>query len=120
MSAILSAARGKAKPPEKPENGDYALEVGDRIVRARREQNMKQVELAELVKVSQRSMQAYENGEVIPYRKMKELAEVLGVSTAWILHGEDAAGDEAVRLLSIERQLEELTQVVRTLTRKLK
>ena len=79
-----------------------------------------QVELAELVGVSQRSMQAYENGEVVPYRKMKEIAAVLEVSTAWLLHGNESAGEDSERLARIERQMDDLTETIRVLVRQLK
>jgi transcriptional regulator with XRE-family HTH domain len=62
--------------------------VGQRILAARNEQGMRQIDLAELVQVSDRSIQAYENDEVVPYRKMQEIAAILGVSVAWLLHGD--------------------------------
>ena len=115
MSAIFMEAE------ERPSGGDdYALEIGERIVRARKEHGLTQVELAELVGVSQRSMQAYENGEVVPYRKMKEIAAVLEVSTAWLLHGTESAGEDSERLARIEGQVEDLTKALRVLTRELR
>ena len=66
-------------------------EIGRRIIEARRELGMSQQELADLVHVSVRSMQAYESGEVVPYRKLSDLASVLDKSAAWILHGNKAS-----------------------------
>lgn len=97
---------------------DYAREVGQRIIAARREFGMSQKELAELVQVSERSMQSYESGQVVPYRKLKDLAMVLNVSTSWILHGEaakESAGDLAPIL---ERISEQLDRIVEALTAK--
>lgn len=64
--------------------------VGGRIVAARLEMGMKQRELAELIQVSERSMQAYESDEVVPYLKIVELSEILNKSPAYLLHGEKA------------------------------
>lgn len=79
-----------------------AREIGKRIIAARKEFEpgpISQQELADLIHVSQRSMQAYEAGEVIPYRKLKDIAAVLNKPAAWILHGErasDPVGELAV------------------------
>ncbi len=64
--------------------------VGGRIVAARLEAGMKQRELADLIHVSERSMQAYESDEVVPYLKIMELSEMLNKTPAWLLHGEEA------------------------------
>lgn len=82
-----------------------AKEIGARIVQARKEMGgMRQEELAELIHVSTRSMQAYESGEVVPYRKLKDLERVLGRSMSWILHGE--AGEAR------DQQLDELRDLI--------
>jgi len=60
--------------------GLAAQTVGQRIIAARNELGMRQIDLAELVGVSERSIQAYENDEVVPYRKMNDLSRVLGKS----------------------------------------
>lgn len=95
----------------------YAEEVGRRIVQARKERGMTQVELAQKVGVSQRSAQAWENGETIPYRKMKLIARVVKKSPEWILHGDEVTED---KLSAIERQLDEVTALLRSLTRRIK
>ena len=64
--------------------------VGQRLVAARKEMGMKQVEVAELIHVSERTMHAYESDEVVPFRKLKELSELLGRPMSWILHGDKA------------------------------
>lgn len=79
-----------------------AVEIGQRIAQARREMGiMTQEELAQLIGVSPRSMQAYELGEVIPYKQMKDLETVLERPIGWILHGEDAvqARDQQIEML---------------------
>ena len=87
-----TVVRGRRVDPTMPEDQaeNYALEVAGRIVAARKEAGLTQVELAELVDVSPRSMQGYENAEVIPYRKMTNIARVLNRPVEWLLHGEDA------------------------------
>lgn len=83
-----------------------AQEIGRRIEQARLEAGgMTQVELADLIGVTDRSVQAYEHGDVIPYRKLKDLAEAVGRDPAWILHGVETGKDPEmaeVRMLLIE------------------
>lgn len=83
---------------------------GKRIIASRRAQGMKQVELAELVHVSERTMQAYESDDIVPYRKVRELSEVLNVSMAWILHG-DKAGAEPATDTVLREILEEVKKI---------
>lgn len=97
-------------------NAEYAAEIGGRIVMARKEQNLTQVELAELIGVSQRSMQAYENGEVIPYRKMRDIARVLEKPLEYFLHGQIALASEE-RLEAIESSLEKMATALDRLSK---
>ncbi len=91
-----------------------AREIGERIAQARREAGgMTQQELADLLDVTMRSVQAYEAGDVVPWRHFSKLGEIFKKPLAWFLHGEDqapTAGDASVgeRLDRIERVLEEL------------
>jgi len=64
--------------------------IGQRLVAARKEIGMKQIEVADLIHVSERTMHAYESDEVVPFRKLRELSEVLGRPMFWILHGDKA------------------------------
>lgn len=70
---------------------------------------MSQRELADLLGVTERTIQAYEQGETIPYRYTSRLQEVLDVSAHWLLHGEEERG--AV-------ELEEVLKEIRALARK--
>lgn len=66
-------------------------EIGLRIAEARHEAGgMGQRELGELVGVTERSIQAWEAGEVIPYRYLRDLESATGKPAAWFLHGPDA------------------------------
>lgn len=114
MVAMLTAAPEKRS---KRALNDYSVEVGRRIVHARKELGLTQEELAELAGVSQRSMQAYETGEVVPYRKMREIAQVLEVSTSWLLHGEEENADSEID--SLKREIDNLSKLVRSMSRKL-
>lgn len=88
-------------------------EIGERIVQARREAGgMRQEELADLIGVSVRSMQAYESGEVVPYRYLKELERVLGRPMAWILHGDQAIEGSDRTLARIEQKLDRLLELL--------
>jgi transcriptional regulator with XRE-family HTH domain len=65
-----------------------AKEIGERIQLARRESGgMTQRELADLLGVTERSVAAYEAGDVIPYRFIRKLEEVLDKPATWILYG---------------------------------
>lgn len=103
----------------KNEGDQHALEVGDRIVRARKEINLTQVELAELVGASQRAMQGYENGERIPWRLMPDIARVVNKDMAWLLHGDRAMIGQDGQLARIEASLDELAKAVRLLSQKI-
>ena len=113
VATVVSSAARRSKRAL----SDYSAEVGQRIVDARKELGLNQEELAELAGVSQRSMQAYETGEVIPYRKMREIAQVLQVSPTWILHGEEEETDGEV--VELRKQIENLSKLIRTMSKKL-
>lgn len=97
-----------------------AREIGDRIAKARREAGgMTQEQLADLVDVSERSIQNYEAGVSIPYKHLHRIAEVLNRSVGWFLHGEPTPaegsedgrdGPEVVRRLAALEEREERTQ----------
>jgi transcriptional regulator with XRE-family HTH domain len=89
LTCFFSA--GTVKLPQM-DRDQKAVEVGERIVEARKEMSLRQEELADLVGVSQRTMQAYERGEVLPWRKLRELERVLNRPAQWILHGEESVG----------------------------
>jgi transcriptional regulator with XRE-family HTH domain len=65
--------------------------IGLRIARARKERGLTQEELASLIGVSARSIQGYEAGKVVPYRRLTQLAEITNCEVGWILQGDVAA-----------------------------
>lgn len=104
---------GPRKDPEK------AVEIGRRIAQARLEAGgMSQRELGELLGVSERSVAAYEAGDVVPYRFLKDLERVLGVQAGWLLHGENAisvSDRQYARILEELASLRSETEVIRAL-----
>jgi ribosome-binding protein aMBF1 (putative translation factor) len=102
------------KDPPSPE----AVAIGQRIRRARLEAgDMKQVELAELMQVSDRSIQSWEKGEVVPWSWIPKLAEVLNRRQGYFYgHEEDEShknDDETLALLKENNQM--LTEILRLL-----
>ena len=84
-----------------------AKEVGQRIAQSRKELvGMTQRELGDLVGVTERSIAAWELGEVIPYRHMRRLEEVLSRPAAWILYGDEGTpADLVAQLKAIQDDL---------------
>lgn len=98
------------------EGSSKAADVGGRIKQARLEQDgMKQRELADLLGVSERSVIAYEQGEVIPYRFMRELEKALGKPAAWFLHGDAAPASNDALILEIQALRKEIAALTRKL-----
>lgn len=85
----------KAHPDEgtrrEPDESRTSVEIGHRIAQARKEAGLTQQELADRLLVTRRSVQGYESGAVVPYRRLNALAEALGRSAAWFLSGDPEA-----------------------------
>jgi transcriptional regulator with XRE-family HTH domain len=80
--------------------------IGRRIARARKERGLTQEELAAMIGVSPRSIQGYEAGSVVPYRRLARLAAVCNREIGWLLEGETPNEHELVeRLLSAVEEL---------------
>lgn len=87
--------------------------IGARIKQARLEAGgMAQRELAELIGVTEASVQAYEQGRTIPHRFMSQIADATGVTPAWLYHG-----DEAVFVR--DQQIAEITSALTAIGSKL-
>lgn len=85
----------------RPKDSDRAREIGARITEARNAAGMKQRELAELLGVSERSIQAYEQGETIPWRFGHDLERVFNRSMGWFWYGRDEISSNAEDLLQL-------------------
>jgi transcriptional regulator with XRE-family HTH domain len=92
--------------------------IGQRLRESRREAGMTQVELAELAHLTERSIQAYESDEVVPYRKMEDLAAILNKSVAWLLHGDKAEQTPGDLAPLLEAILERVDTIAKSLNGK--
>lgn len=70
---------------------DKDLEAfGNRLLRARKDRGLTQREFAEAINASVGSIPGYENGKNDPRLSLaKKMADVLGVSVAWLASGEN-------------------------------
>lgn len=92
-------------------NGLRAREIGKRIQQARKEAGgMTQRELADLLGVTERSVAAYEAGDVVPYRYLRQLESALGRPAAWFLYGDEVRPD--AMLENQEKILELLREIL--------
>jgi transcriptional regulator with XRE-family HTH domain len=83
--------------------------IGWRIARARKERGLTQEELAAAIGVSPRSIQGYEAGKIVPYRRLSQLAEATNRELGWLLEGDvprDNGDPELVeRLVSLVEEV---------------
>lgn len=104
-----------------PQEQARAAEIGARIALARREADgMTQRELADLLGVTERSVAAYESGEVIPYRFMRQLEQLLNRPANWLLYGEqpsDGDGDLRQEFADLKASVDELIALMKPKTR---
>ena len=90
-----------------------AQQIGRRIRQARLDKyGMTQKQLADALGVSERSVSAYETGEVIPYHHMERLEVILEKPVTWFLHGADAAPAPGSELEAIREELHTLAELV--------
>ena len=89
---------------------------------------MTQIQLAELLNVSARSVQDYEHGVTVPWRFFERLEEITGRPLRWFLHGDEPPqiqvardlGDVAARRHDeLTRRLDELRETQRVLMSRL-
>jgi PAS domain S-box-containing protein len=69
-----------------------AAEVGARIAEARRHAGLTQQSFAAQLGVTRRSIQAYESGAVVPYKRLDQIGELLDRAPSWLLEG-TSSGD---------------------------
>jgi transcriptional regulator with XRE-family HTH domain len=98
--------------------------IGGRIARARKESGLTQEELAALVGVSPRSIQGYEAGKVVPYRRLGQLAQAVNREVGWMLEGDARAGamstDEvAERLVGLVEEVSAEAKRIRAIAERL-
>lgn len=90
-------------------------EIGARIKRARELAGLRQEDLADIINVSNRTVQNLEAGDVKPYVHLGRIADALNVTQEWLLHGDpdtEATETELSQLRAeigvLRRMLEEL------------
>jgi transcriptional regulator with XRE-family HTH domain len=59
--------------------------LGERIALARRRAGLTQKELADILEVATKTVQAWERGKSDPYRRLGDLERLLGVNRDWLL-----------------------------------
>ena len=89
----------------------HEAEIRARIKEARKEAGLSQSTMADLLGVIPRTVQNYENDHV-PWSRIRDIADITGKSTRWLLHGDDS--EEAVAQPDV---LEQLANVKATLGR---
>jgi PAS domain S-box-containing protein len=111
LVGVLLAALNTREWLEQESEEARAHELGLRLARARREAGLTQQELADRLKVTRRSVQGYEAGAVVPYRRLRAIAELLDRPAQWFLTGDEP---EAVAGESLRRLLrEELPEIIK-------
>lgn len=93
-----------------------AREIGRRIAQARQEAGgMTQRELGELIGVTDRSIMAYESGDVIPFRFLRQIEDATGRSAGWILHGDAYREVPTTEHMDIQREMLDELRAIRAL-----
>ena len=86
------------------------MSIASRLKTARKAAGLTQEQLAQATAVTQGAIQKVENGKSRRPRKLKKIADVLGVSPSWLLLGEEEGSfplsDEEKALLMRFRQLD--------------
>lgn len=71
-------------------DSDYAVEVGERIARARKQKGIKQYELADAIRVNRSRVYSWECGQNMPHaRVIAQMCRTLSVSADWLLDVEE-------------------------------
>lgn len=95
-----------------------AREIGTRLALARRESGLTQEELSELANISKRSLQDYEAGVTVPYKKLTSFAKILGRPVEWFLHGEQEETVSRDQLSQLHEEVATLRGLVEELLRR--
>jgi transcriptional regulator with XRE-family HTH domain len=74
-------------------------QVGTRIRQARRNAELTQEELADIVGVHKRTIENYERAQTKPFEHINEIAEATGSSVQELLHGEPAPTPQEIQEL---------------------
>ena len=93
---------------------DFLKKLGQRVAGLRKAQGLTQLQLAELLKLSQQQVASYENGtKRIPINRVHSLATMLGVSVEELLGSYNGASKRGP-MPRFQRQLEQISHLPRT------
>lgn len=92
----------------------FFIDLGARIASLRKEEDITQVELAEMLGVSQQTITAYESGRRrVPVSTLPTLAKLLGVSIEELIGGHGKRGAKRGPASRLQQQLEQVSQLPR-------
>ncbi len=96
------------------EDRDFYLQLGERVARLRKEQHLTQVQLAQILGISQQQVASYENGRrKIPASVLPALHELFNVPLEEIL-GIKEAKTKRGPVAVLNRQVEQIKLLPRT------
>jgi transcriptional regulator with XRE-family HTH domain len=93
----------------------FFVQLGARVAERRRAQNITQVQLAELLNVSQQTVTAYEVGRRrMPLSSLPEIARYLGVSVEELLGDNSPAARKRGPAPKLQQQIERIQKLPKT------
>lgn len=95
LEAIFRAAE-RGNKTERRMSELERLAICARIKQARQQAGLTQEELADLLHVRQRTIHNYETDRV-PWRLVSQIAEATGVTSQWLLHGDEPTPADGAR-----------------------
>lgn len=93
-------------------DNDFFKQLGNKIARLRKEQQLTQVQLAQILGISQQYMQAFEAGRrKVPSSMLPVLADVFAVSVEEVIGIEPVNGKKRGPAPKLLRQIEQISQL---------
>ena len=93
---------------------DFLKKLGQRVAELRKAQGLTQLQLAELLRLSQQQVASYENGtKRIPINRVHSLAAMLGISVEELLGSYNGTSKRGP-MPRFQRQLEQISHLPRT------
>lgn len=93
---------------------DFFIALGGRIASLRRQQDITQVQLAELIGITQQTINSYETGRRrVPVSLLPVLAQRLGVAVEVLLSDDTKAASRRGPKPKLQQQMDRITQLPR-------
>lgn len=93
----------------------FFIALGGRIARLRKEQDITQVQLAELIGITQQTINSYETGRRrVPVSLLPVIAKRLGVAVEALLADDSKAAAKRGPVPKLQQQMDRITQLPRT------